>query len=289
MRVDVGSRGRLWASPRARLQVPLTHGLTWALSAARQVQVDQAIAGVGFELGPMLEPSVLWLQEGEGVPAVRSTSAATELALTPSEALRLSLTVYARTSEGHVVRTLEPGFVGTTPPILAGRIARGWSEGAAGAHGMELVATWRSDAWRGQFSAAYVRSTLSARGVRVPSPWAPVGSLDGTVTFLPVRGLELGAGLHASLGGRVPVLRPNVWTHAATTRRCWDGSTPRDLTAPGRVRLDLAGSWLPLAGREDLTVWLQIVNALGVGEPLPDASPPTTFPFLPLLGLRYSF
>ncbi len=194
-----GGESSGYLSPRVTAAYALTGDARITAGLGRHYQFEQALAGVGFDLGPRLVPSFLWVQAGEALPALRADigSLGGELWLGPG--VLLSGSAYVRASDGTLVPTPVPGYV-RAGPSPEGGLDPSWRTASGVARGIDLSIRRIAGRITGSVAYSYARSELEADGMTFPAPGDRRHTVDATLFLRLASWVRMGGAFTGSTG-----------------------------------------------------------------------------------------
>lgn len=192
--------GRSTLAPRVAALWHATPDLRVSAGVGRHYQYEQGLAAAGFDMGPALVPTHLWVTAGDDVPAIRSDIATLGAELWLPGGLLASANSYLRRSTGHLTPPVDSGYVRARPPVDDGRVGSGWATGHARAVGVELGVRKLTGRWTGSVSYSLSDARTSVNGQTFTSPGERPHALDATLLFRLGSRVRLGAAYTATSG-----------------------------------------------------------------------------------------
>ena len=202
---STGDHDPVLVSPRVAGVWKATPDLRVSAGIGRHYQFQQAVAGAGFQAGPGLVPTHLWLSVGDGVPSVRADLITLGAERWIGAGVLAGATLYHRRSEGHVAPRPDSGFVRASPVVANGAIGAGWATSTGTATGLELSLRRLSGRWTGAVSYAVSRARRQTDQTTVRAPGDRTHALDASLAWRATPRTRVGATLAAATG--VPFTR----------------------------------------------------------------------------------
>ncbi len=189
-----------WLSPRITAAYALGSDARITGGFGRHYQFQQALAGVGFDLGPRLVPSHVWVQAQGDIPPIRSDigSLGGELWLGPG--FLVSGTAYVRLSSGTLIPAPTPGYVQAVPLLDDQGLSESWVASSGLARGVDLSLRRVAGRVTGSLSYSLGLAELKGNGKTFPAPGDRRHALDATVFFRLANWVRLGAAFSGATG-----------------------------------------------------------------------------------------
>jgi hypothetical protein len=190
-------------APRIAALWHATPELRVSAGIGRHYQYEQGLAAAGFDMGPALVPTHLWVTAGDDVPAIRSDIATLGAELWLPGGFLASANTYLRRSTGHLTPPIDSGYVRARPPVDDGRVGGGWVTGRARAVGIELGVRKLAGPWTGSLSYSLSDARTSVNGRTFVSPGERPHVLDAGLLLRLGSRVRLGAAYTASSGATI--------------------------------------------------------------------------------------
>jgi hypothetical protein len=242
-------------APRLHARWNVSERTSVAAAVGRSWQYLQSPLDIGLPLGvsstPTFPSGALWISAGDTVPALRADVVTLGGEAWLDERWLLSVTAFARGSDGVLTPDPRPGEASDRPL---------WVAGEARARGAEVSVRRLAGRWTGSASYTWGRATMTAAGLEYPAPADRRHVVDATSR------VRLARSLHAGLAATVA-------TGAPYTRFVALGGGPGEsydvLGEPGAGRgpsyasVDLSLDWMKAFDAWSLGAYLQLRNVLG--------------------------
>jgi len=189
-----------YLSPRVTGAYALGPDARVSFGLGRHYQFEQALAGVGFDLGPRLVPSHVWVQSDGELQPVRSDigSVGGEIWLGPG--FLLSVTGYVRLSSGTLVAAPGPNYVRAGGLLGDAGLDPAWASADGVARGIDLSARRLAGRITGSVAYSFAKAELKADGRTFPAPGDRRHAVDATL-FLRLAGwLRVGSAFTGATG-----------------------------------------------------------------------------------------
>ncbi len=189
-----------WLSPRITAAYALGPDARITAGLGRHYQFQQALAGVGFDLGPRLVPSHVWVQAQGDIPPIRSDigSLGGEIWLGPG--FLVAGTAYLRLSSGTLIPAPASRYVQAVPLLGAQGLSESWVAASGVARGIDLSLRRVAGRVTGSLSYSLGLAELEANGKTFPAPGDRRHALDATLFFRLASWVRLGAAFTGATG-----------------------------------------------------------------------------------------
>jgi hypothetical protein len=297
----VRNGGGLRLAPRLAARLQAAPGLSVSAAAGRSFQYVQALAPSGAPVDEGFRSDYLWLLAGDSVSAARADVATLGAEYWIGAGWLASVTGYLRRTTGVVAPDPTPGLLRERALFVTG---------ANDARGVELSLRKLAGPWTASMAYSYGVSEMDAAGRRFSATWDQRHVLDLTGTLQVHPRWQVGAAYTAASGIPYTVtfqgkVRCRALADCEWVEEPWVGE-PGARRLPAYESLDLLAEWSRAYRTWDLSVFAQVHNALGQGNPgryrgfggeycMPECQsyPEDEFtrglPALPVIGARVTF